>query len=214
MTDFLPFDDIYGVAIALLLPITATILVVQRNPYYALVLRGIVGAVAALVYALFGAADVALTEALVGTMLSITLYAIAVRSSLSMQLGVLASSDLDQRKSLDMLTNVLRQSLQHQHLRLELVPYHSITALQTALEQKDVHSIAFLADSVDYNGKPVLSLYEVRTRVLRLHSLLSQLPEEVVHPVYVSIPSTVVTPPQVSTQSIFEQSDVEQIKGV
>ena len=54
--------------IAVLLPLTAGMLVAQRNPYHALVIRGIVGAVAALVYALFGAADVALTEALVGTM--------------------------------------------------------------------------------------------------------------------------------------------------
>lgn len=81
-------EDLYVVAIAALLPITACMVVTQVNPYHALVIRGILGAVAALVYALFGAADVALTEALVGTMLSITLYAIAVRSSMSMRLGV------------------------------------------------------------------------------------------------------------------------------
>ncbi|MGP1386860.1 MAG: DUF4040 domain-containing protein [Thainema sp.] len=81
-------EDLYIVAIAALLPLTAGMVVTQVNPYYALIMRGILGAVAALVYALFGAADVALTEALVGTMLSITLYAIAVRSSMSMRLGV------------------------------------------------------------------------------------------------------------------------------
>lgn len=81
-------EDLYVVAIAALLPLTACMVVTQVNPYHALVIRGILGAVAALVYALFGAADVALTEALVGTMLSITLYAIAVRSSMSMRLGV------------------------------------------------------------------------------------------------------------------------------
>lgn len=83
-------DDFYVVVITALLPLTAVMLVTQANPYHALIIRGILGAVAALVYALFGAADVALTEALVGTMLSITLYAVAVRSSLSLRLGVIA----------------------------------------------------------------------------------------------------------------------------
>jgi putative multicomponent Na+:H+ antiporter subunit B len=73
--------------ITALLPLTAILLVVQANPYQTLVLRGILGAVAALVYALLGAADVALTEALVGTLLSTTLYAVALRSSMVLRLG-------------------------------------------------------------------------------------------------------------------------------
>ncbi|WLT40134.1 DUF4040 domain-containing protein [Synechocystis sp. B12] len=64
-------------------------MVIQGNPYQALVMRGILGAVAALIYTLLGAADVALTEALVGTMLSVTLFAVAVRSSLVLRLGVI-----------------------------------------------------------------------------------------------------------------------------
>jgi putative multicomponent Na+:H+ antiporter subunit B len=70
-----------------LLPLTAILLVAQPNPYQTLVLRGILGAVAALIYALLGAADVALTEALVGTLLSTTLYAVALRSSMVLRLG-------------------------------------------------------------------------------------------------------------------------------
>ena len=82
-------DDAYLYIITALLPLSALMVVVQKNPYHALVIRGILGAVAALVYAVLGAADVALTEALVGTMLAITLYAVAVRSSLNMRLGLL-----------------------------------------------------------------------------------------------------------------------------
>jgi putative multicomponent Na+:H+ antiporter subunit B len=82
-------DDSYLYVIVALLPLSACMLVFQTNPYHALVIRGILGAVAALVYAVLGAADVALTEALVGTMLAITLYAVAVRSSLIMKLGIL-----------------------------------------------------------------------------------------------------------------------------
>src|SRR5512146_3262382 len=87
--------DSYVYAIVALLPISALMLMIQTNPYQALVIRGIVGAVAALVYAVLGGADVALTEALVGTMLAITLYAVAVRSSLVMRLGVV-ETDLAQ----------------------------------------------------------------------------------------------------------------------
>ena len=72
--------------ITALLPLTAILLVAQANPYQTLVLRGILGAVAALIYALLGAADVALTEALVGTLLSTTLYAVALRSSMALRL--------------------------------------------------------------------------------------------------------------------------------
>jgi putative multicomponent Na+:H+ antiporter subunit B len=68
--------ELYLYAIAALLPLIASMLVFQSNPYNALILRGILGAVAALVYAILGAADVALTEALMGTLLAITLYAV------------------------------------------------------------------------------------------------------------------------------------------
>ncbi|MEL6939263.1 MAG: DUF4040 domain-containing protein [Cyanobacteria bacterium J06598_1] len=98
LSDFLG-DDFYIVAITALLPLTAGLLVVQVNPYHALVIRGILGAIAALIYALFGAADVALTEALVGTMLSITLYAIAVRSSMTVRIGIVEQEDSIEEKS-------------------------------------------------------------------------------------------------------------------
>lgn len=89
-------NDVYMVAIASLFPLVAILLVLQTNPYQALVIRGILGAIAALVYAMLGAADVALTEALVGTMLSITLYAIAVRSSMTLRIGII-QQQLDQQ---------------------------------------------------------------------------------------------------------------------
>lgn len=80
--------DGYVYAIALLLPISASMLVLQTNPYKALIIRGILGAISALVYTVLGAADVALTEALVGAFLATMLYAVAVRSSLVLRLGV------------------------------------------------------------------------------------------------------------------------------
>lgn len=198
-------DDVYLIAITALLPLTAVMLVLQVNPYQALVMRGILGAIAALVYALFGAADVALTEALVGTMLSITLYAVAVRSSMEMRLGWVQptvfetemeagsgsclGSDVtnlepeSESVSLDAtLTTALTQALTPEHLRLEVLTYSSVEALEMALKEKQIHS-AVLPFSEIKNGSETkdgsealqgqAGSYYLQTRVKRLYEILS-----------------------------------------
>lgn len=100
-----------------LLPLTALLTVGQRDPAAALVLRGLLGVAASLAYALLGAADVALTEALVGTLLATVLYAVALHSSMVVRLGVPA----DQPPATETVT-ALRQWLAEARLRLELVP--------------------------------------------------------------------------------------------
>lgn len=202
-------EDVYVVAIAALLPLTACMLVFQANPYHALVIRGILGAVAALVYALFGAADVALTEALVGTMLSITLYAVAVRSSMSMRLGVLEQESNETLKAdvenienapvmdtgdapvaiaktpdpdhpSEPLFAALRQTLSKYHMRLEVVPYSNLQALQTALMAKEIHTISVLSESdlseseIDPESPPAdrQLFYQIQTRIQRLYDIL------------------------------------------
>ncbi|MEM7725523.1 MAG: DUF4040 domain-containing protein [Cyanobacteria bacterium P01_A01_bin.45] len=165
-------EDLYIVVITALLPLTAVMLVSQVNPYHALVIRGILGAIAALVYALFGAADVALTEALVGTMLSITLYAVAVRSSLSMRLGVLESR-LDQESSgkaseeiPEELLSILRKTLKKYHMRLEIVTHTNIQTLKTALREKEVHTICLLSSTDEQPH------YQLHTRISRLYDVM------------------------------------------
>lgn len=177
-------EDLYIVAIAALLPLTACMLVFQTNPYHALVIRGILGAVAALVYALFGAVDVALTEALVGTMLSITLYAVAVRSSLSMRLGILETAptfptdDSESQRSFAQLRSAISQALNKYHMRLELVSYPNLQALQTALLEKEVHTICLQAEqwTTEEPSQLIptepLPHYYLQTRVQRLYTLM------------------------------------------
>lgn len=186
-------DYLYIVVIVALLPLTASMLVTQVNPYHALVIRGILGAVAALVYVLFGAADVALTEALVGTMLSITLYAVAVRSSLSMRLGVLEgmlppklkpAPTPEQAHPSEQMLSALRQPLSHYHMRLELITYSSPQALQSALMAKEVHAICI-------EPPPMLTLdsqapYHIQTRIQRLYQIIqSELPATLASLAYV-----------------------------
>ncbi|MEO1374700.1 MAG: DUF4040 domain-containing protein [Cyanobacteria bacterium J06635_10] len=133
--------DIYLYIIIALLPLTSCLVVLQVNPYHALALRGILGAIAALVYAVLGAADVALTEALMGTLLAITLYAVAVRSSLVLRVGILEDgTQLEGEIDFQEVIAEFREILNKRHMRLEILPYTDKQALQRALMEKEIHA--------------------------------------------------------------------------
>jgi putative multicomponent Na+:H+ antiporter subunit B len=191
--------DFYLYLIISLLPLTASMVVFQANPYHALIMRGVLGAIAATVDAVLGAADVALTEALMGTMLAITLYAVAVRSSLVMRLGILQAG-MEQASSEEILEQILqpktmaelsgdsaenipenatnfdtlfpqliddmRTVFNKYYLRLELVPFYNIPALQRALLEKEIHTIC------------VPSTYDQETTLLRLMDQPDQLGQQ------------------------------------
>jgi putative multicomponent Na+:H+ antiporter subunit B len=170
--------DPYIYAIVALLPLTALMLVLQSNPYNALILRGILGAIAALIYSILGAADVALTEALMGTLLSISLYAIAVRSSMVVRLGILSSqttldSPLEQlcQRHIDDLRTIFSKH----YLRLELVTYHDLPTLRQALRDRDIHTtIALNYAQIDNSNLPPV---EIATRISSLYDMMrSELP--------------------------------------
>ncbi|MGB3494249.1 MAG: DUF4040 domain-containing protein [Elainellaceae cyanobacterium] len=197
MTD----SDLYLYVIVALLPLSACMLVFQVDPYHALVIRGILGAVAALVYAVLGAADVALTEALVGTMLAITLYAIAVRSSMSLRLGVLGSLNNTEATSAESAPNPravaesdssfpdaatpvssandpnadflndMRTILRRHHMRLELVPYPSREKLSQALMNKEVHGICMQSMATQRDHASDLCGKTVYEVTMRVHRL-------------------------------------------
>lgn len=153
--------DFYIYVLTALLPLSACMVVFQVNPYHALALRGILGAVAAMLYAVLGAADVSLTEALMGTMLAITLYAIAVRSSLVLRLGVLENkTDAD----FEQLLADFRSIFDKHYMRLEVVPYTNLQALQRALLEREVHATCTPGDE----AQP----YQTNIRVKRIHEIL------------------------------------------
>ncbi|HJN35470.1 MAG: hydrogenase subunit MbhD domain-containing protein [Prochlorococcus sp.] len=78
--------DILLIPIILAVPFVGFSMVRQTNPWQTLVLRCTLGNLAALIYALLGAVDVAVTEALVGTLLSTVLYAVAIRATCTFRL--------------------------------------------------------------------------------------------------------------------------------
>lgn len=178
-------NDSYIYVLTALLPLAACMLVVQVNPYHALVIRGILGAIAALVYSVFGAADVALTEALMGTLLAVTLYVVAVRSSLVMRLGVLkqekfeAEGDVLNVEKVEKVDNDLtpllddfRRVFSKYYLRLEVVPYTNTQALHRALSDKEVHAICMKLASPEVEGEPVKMPYQTVTRIKRLYEIV------------------------------------------
>lgn len=149
----------YVYVLVALLPLSAVLLILQVNPYHALVIRGVLGAIAALVYAVLGAADVALTEALMGTMLAITLYAVAVRSSMVMRLGVLEG---EESADFGQILAQLRTILAKWYLRLELIPYANAEALKEALLNQEVHGTCQQESPETYHTAiRVRRLYEI-----------------------------------------------------
>jgi putative multicomponent Na+:H+ antiporter subunit B len=156
--------DSYLYPIIALLPLTAAMLVWQRNPYHALVLRGLMGAITALIYALLGAADVALTEALVGTLLAVLLYAVAVRSSLVVRLGGLTGDDLEEIRA------QVRSLIQAHYLRLEVYLYPTPEDLEQALKEGEVQVISLTA------GEKAVT-HQILTPLRRLYEILNQCPQ-------------------------------------
>lgn len=189
-------DDNYIYAIVALLPLAAVILTVQVNPYNALVIRGILGAIAALVYVVLGAADVALTEALVGTMLAITLYAVAVRSSLVMRIGVLKDelSQTNDSHPFAQLIAQVRTIVSKYHLRLELLPYPDLESLHEALMAKEVHatcSTPQLNNIQDPAQKSEPQPYDTSIRIRRLYNILqTELTSPPTRLIYISVPDS------------------------
>lgn len=174
--------DSYIYAIAALLPLAAIMLVLQTNPYHALVIRGILGAVAALVYTVLGAADVALTEALVGTLLAITLYAVAVRSSLVLRLGVLKDDAIaveedtsnSEKSHFRQLINDLQTIFSKRYMRVEIVSYQNKSDLHMALMDKEVHAVCTHSESQDRLAlsQEQLLPYSITIRLHRLYEIV------------------------------------------
>ncbi len=125
-------------AVVALLPLSALITVLQRRPYYALISRGIMGGIAALVYAVFGASDVALTEVLMGTFLMILLYAIAVRSSMLVRVGWIRDrerSAVSGGPSCDIAFHPIQHCCRQHELETEFIGYDTADDLLQALRR-------------------------------------------------------------------------------
>ena len=94
----MPKLALFLLPIELVLPILGVLLIRTQSPIRGLIYRSFLGSLAALIYAIFGAPDVALTEVLVGTLLSSILYIITIRACYSVV--ILVPNDLEVPNSL------------------------------------------------------------------------------------------------------------------
>ncbi|MFW6296000.1 MAG: DUF4040 domain-containing protein [Halothece sp.] len=172
--------DNYIYVIVALLPLSSLTLILQVNPYQALVIRAIVGAIAALVYAVLGAADVALTEALVGTMLAIALYVVAVRSSLVMRLGILKTEGETENDLTDLIA-MIRKVINQHYMRLEIVEYPNSQVLEQALLTKEVHATFMTGETEEeliHNHTTVIDVKQTSQLSIRVRRLFEIMQEE------------------------------------
>ena len=86
-SSLLPFE--------LILPFLGILLIRSNSPPQALIYRSFLGSIAALIYSLVGAPDVALTEVLVGTLLSTLIYIVSIRGCFSLVLLIKEDDDID-----------------------------------------------------------------------------------------------------------------------
>ncbi|RMG15426.1 MAG: DUF4040 domain-containing protein [Cyanobacteria bacterium J055] len=186
--------DLYVYSIVALLPLAACLVIFQVNPYHALAMRGLLGAIAALVYTILGAPDVALTEALVGTLLAITLYAVAVRSSLVLRLGILedAENPLSEERPFQALLTELRKILDRRQMRLEILSYSDKQALERALTEKEIHVTCERQSSLnpaDCDPNLAAKPYCTTIRIQRIYEILqSELSSPVTALTYTNVP--------------------------
>ena len=106
---FLPFEFI--------LPILGVLLICTQSPIRGLIYRSFLGSIAAFIYAVCGAPDVALTEVLVGTLLSSILYIITIRACYSVVIVVSDNYDVP-----DPLMGELKSLFSELHMNIVLQP--------------------------------------------------------------------------------------------
>jgi len=97
----------------LLLPILGVLLIRSESPINSLIYRSFLGSIAALIYALVGAPDVALTEVMVGTLLSSLLYIVTIRSCYTVVVIVNRNSTSDSSRK-----SFLKSIFKELHLRV------------------------------------------------------------------------------------------------
>ena len=92
----MPIRSLFLLPVELILPILGVLLIRTKSPIRGLIYRSFLGSIAALLYAVCGAPDVALTEVLVGILLSSILYIITIRACYSIVIIVPKEMNMQQ----------------------------------------------------------------------------------------------------------------------
>ena len=106
--------------IELILPVLGILLIRTESPIRGLIYRSFLGSIAALIYASVGAPDVALTEVLVGTLLSAILYIITIRACYTVLIVIPKDFNLSESMSCEIKELFNELHLQVKYLKKDL----------------------------------------------------------------------------------------------
>ena len=106
--------------IELILPVLGILLIRTESPIRGLIYRSFLGSIAALIYASVGAPDVALTEVLVGTLLSAILYIITIRACYTVLIVIPKDFNLSESMSCEIKKLFNELHLQVKYLKKDL----------------------------------------------------------------------------------------------
>ena len=106
--------------IELILPVLGILLIRTESPIRGLIYRSFLGSIAALIYASVGAPDVALTEVLVGTLLSAILYIITIRACYTVLIVIPKDFNLNESMSYEIKELFHELHLQVKYLKKDL----------------------------------------------------------------------------------------------
>ena len=106
--------------IELILPVLGILLIRTESPIRGLIYRSFLGSIAALIYASVGAPDVALTEVLVGTLLSAILYIITIRACYTVLIVVPKDFNLSESMTCEIKELFNELHLQVKYLKKDL----------------------------------------------------------------------------------------------
>ena len=152
----------------LILPFLGILLIRSESPINSLIYRSFLGSIAALIYAIVGAPDVALTEIMVGTLLSSLIYIVTIRSCYTIVIIV----DKASPPQAD-LKNCLEEVFAELHLR--------IVYQEEEFSDDAKQNLAFLSSS-RLSGSPHLLIHDSNL-YFEVESLLNDVKEtaEYVH---------------------------------
>jgi len=106
--------------IELILPVLGILLIRTESPIRGLIYRSFLGSIAALIYASVGAPDVALTEVLVGTLLSAILYIITIRACYTVLIVIPKDFNLSESMSCEIKKLFNELHLQVKYLKKDM----------------------------------------------------------------------------------------------
>ncbi len=163
-------SDLMIIGAVLLIPFLALLTLREEHILHAIIGRGMLGIAAAIAYALMGAPDVAVTEALMGVLLVTLLYVVVFTSTGEFRVGYVELPPLvqyDKEKLEGYMVELLEDFGRSAQIQPRFIPFESRDALLDALKEGLVDmAVGPFVQPFD-SGKGHLTLPLVETKVFK-----------------------------------------------